>query len=333
VSRTLTFQTCKQKALFHEEGHSGEKLSEPLTTGSAYHKGVAVLTSKKNLVEAIDASTKLYKEEMGKVMILPEERPLHEANITMVKRMLTAQAKLYEHDSWTVLMPEVEGLVAIPGTEHHCWYIHKILYPNIPEENCGIKDCFHPHYLKFRTDGILNWNGLIWIMERKTSGMKQDIFWDQWYLSHQLSAYVWGVKKTTGLPVHGVVLEKMPKPARNQNPATFDYTPEREPYLRDDSELANWLVEFTAIADDFEARAIALANGANRFFSFYRNPQSCCNYNRKCEYHSACKRGYVQPGEFRPRDQDYVEKAYYTLLNIPNPKEPKEVKVVNPTTD
>ena len=178
------------------------------------------------------------------------------------------------------------------------------------------------HKLRGRTDGVLQWNNLIWILERKTSGMKQNIFWDQWYLSHQLSGYVYGVRKSTNLPVHGVLLEKMPKPTRNQNPSTFDYSPEREPYLRSEADLAEFEGEIITIADDYE-RAAQRGKSA-----FYRNPQACTDYNRRCEFWEACKRGRVNDGEFRQRDQDYVEEAYYTILGIPNPKEVANVQPV-----
>jgi hypothetical protein len=151
--------------------------------------------------------------------------------------------------------------------------------------------------------------------------MKQNIFWDQWYLSHQLSAYIYGVRKSTDLPVHGVLLEKMPKPARNQNPLTFDYSPEREPYLRSEQDLAEFEAEFIAIADDYE-RAAGVGKAA-----FYRNPQSCIDYNRRCQYWDVCKRGgSTLPGEFAQRPRDYVELAYYDLLGLPRPTEEVNAK-------
>jgi len=250
-------------------------------------------------------------------MILPEERVMHERNIELAKRMINAQADIYTKDTWTVLKPEVEFMVDLPGTEHHCWYVHQILHPNEqwnPASTCSDPRCVICHKLRGKTDAVLSWNSMIWILERKTSGMKQNIFWDQWYLSHQLSGYVWGVRKATGLPVNGVILEKSPKPAKNQDPFSFDYSPEREPYLRSEADLLEFEREISLIASDYERAA---TSGKE---AFYRNPQSCIDYNRRCDFWDCCKRGGIpNEGEFRHRDVDYVETAYYDLLGLEVP--------------
>jgi hypothetical protein len=325
VSRSQFFQACRRKAYFYDSGLVQLGVAEPLVTGSAYHKGAAVLTARKDREAALTEAEAYYRAELAKVpMILPEERVLHERNIELVKRMISAQAELYTKDAWTVLKPEVEFLVPLPGTEHHCWYCHQLVHPNLPYRECTywmagadthtLTPCWQPHYLRGKTDAVLSWNSMIWILERKTSGMKQNIFWDQWYLSHQLSAYVYGVRKSTALPVNGVILEKMPKPAKNQDPFSFDYSPEREPYLRSESDLAEFEAEIGVIASDYE-RAATIGKGA-----FYRNPQSCIDYNRRCDYWNCCKRGGMpDPGEFRQREPDYVEQAYYSLLGMEIP--------------
>jgi hypothetical protein len=317
VSRSQGFQACRRKQYFYDSGLVQLGLSEPLTTGSAYHKGTAVLIATRDRKSAVDAAETYYREELAKAtMILPEERVLHERNIELAKRMVNAQADLYTKDAWTVLKPEVEFMVDLPGTEHHCHYIHQILYPGVyrPDDSCTDPRCRICHKLRGKTDAVLSWNSMIWILERKTSGMKQNIFWDQWYLSHQLSAYVYGVRKSTNLPVNGVILEKSPKPAKNQDPFSFDYSPEREPYLRSESDLAEFEAEISVIASDYE-RAATVGKAA-----FYRNPQSCIDYNRRCDYWDCCKRGgNPNPGEFRTRDTDYVESAYYTLLGLEVP--------------
>jgi len=318
VSRSQGFQACRRKQWFYDQGLGALKVAEPLSMGSAYHKGTAHLTAKRDREGALKVAEESYRSDLAKAkLILPEEQVLHERNIELIKRMINAQADQYTKDNWTVLKPEVEFLVPLPGTEHHCHFVHKILHPDqegICTEPFNGK-CYHPHYLKGKTDAILSWNGMIWIMERKTSGMKQNIFWDQWYLSHQLSAYVYGARKATGLPINGVILEKMPKPAKNQDPFSFDYSPEREPYLRSESDLAEFESELVSIAEDYE-RAATVGKSA-----FYRNPQSCIDYNRRCDFWDTCKRGGVpNAGEFAQRNPDYVELEYYKLLGLEAPK-------------
>jgi hypothetical protein len=328
ISRAQFFQTCRRKQYFYDQGLVQLGLAEPLTTGGAFHAGAAKLVATKDRQAALAAAEKYYRDELAKIQVLlPEEQALHERNIELAKRMVNAEADQYTKDAWTVLHPEVEFLVPLPGTEHHCWYCHKILYPALPYDQCrpwneDERDhlgCWQPHFLRGKTDAVLSWNNLIWIMERKTSGWLQQIWWDQWYLSHQVSGYCYGVRKATGLPVNGVLMEKLPKPTKRQDPFSFDYSPEREPYLRTEAELAKFEREITRIATDYER----CASDPNPMEAFYRNPQSCIDWNRRCDYWDCCKRddGMPTDGQFRVRTQDYVEEAYYTLLNIPNPKE------------
>lgn len=309
--------------MFYDQGIVPIKTAEPLMLGSAYHAGTAMLTAKRDLDLGVKTALDYMDEEFNKQkMILPEERTLHANNQRIMERMIKAQWSVWKTDAWTVLKPEVEFTVPVPGTEHHCHFIHALLVkvgyidPNLPEKVCVDPRCWQPIRLRGKTDAVLSWNSLIWIMERKTSGMKQEIFWDQWYLSHQISGYVYGVRKATGLPINGVILEKAPKPARNQNPLTFDYSPEREPYLRSEADLQEFEDELIAIATDYEAAAAS----ATPHRAFYRNPKSCCNYNRRCHFHATCKRGTgPQEGEFGKRELDYVELAYYDILGLPVP--------------
>ena len=333
ASRMQFFLKCRRLQYFYDQRLVQLGLTQPLSMGSAYHKGAAILVATKNRANAITAAETEYRNAMKEAFILPEEKPIHERNIELVKRMVNAQADQYTRETWTVLMPEVEFCVDIPGTRHHCGYIHRILYPEDCERpgtigelairmgssgmgRCPDERCYVAHKLRGRSDGILNWNSLIWILERKTSGMKQHIWWDQWYLSHQISAYIWGVRKATGLPVHGVLVEKSPKPAKNQDPFSFDYSPEREPYIRSEADLGEFQDEISRVARDYETAAF----DADPFREFYRNPLSCTSYNRRCDFWDTCKRnGEVQPGQYRLRQRDYVELEYYKMLNMEPP--------------
>src|SRR5712664_3100896 len=191
VSRSQFFQQCRRKQWFYDQGLVQLGVAEPLIGGSAYHKGAAILTSSRDRDGALAAAETYYRDELAKIkVILPEERVLHERNIELVKRMIDAQARQYVKDTWTVLKPEVEFLVPLPKTQHHCWFAHRLLYPSTAyiggcqydftlsgaEYHPVPQQCWQPHYLRGKTDAVLAWNNNVWIMERKTSGMKQNIF-------------------------------------------------------------------------------------------------------------------------------------------------------------
>jgi hypothetical protein len=233
--------------------------------------------------------------------------------------MVNAQADLYEHDDWTLLQPEVEFCVELPNTKHHCVFAHQILHPEgigtYPTDIvvCDDQRCYVNHRLKGRADGLIAWKGMVWIIERKTSGLSGEFFWTQWQLASQPTGYIYGAWKGAGVRPNGFILEKTTKPRKNSKDP-FHITIEREPFLRSDADLLEFERDISQIATDYERAYVENA--------WYKNTASCTNWNRKCYFHDLCKRNQeVMPGEFRTRKKDYVDAEYYKLLNLPIPVE------------
>lgn len=318
LSRAAFFMQCRRKTYdMYHLGLDPHTTPEPLVIGGAYHVAVAYLTAKRDRVGAIALAEATYRERILGEYLLPEELALAEQNIELTKRMVSAQADLYEHDDWTLIQPEVEFCVELPNTVHHCMFVHEILHPEDTLRlstwmSCDDERCRVNHRLKGRADGLISWKGMVWIIERKTSALAGEFFWTQWQLNSQPTGYIYGCWKGSGIRPNGFVLEKTNKPRKNSRDP-FHITIEREPFLRSDADLLEFERDISQIAADYER---AYVEGA-----WYKNTASCTNWNRKCYFFDLCKRNQEQiPGEFRPRKKDYVDAEYYKQLGLPVPE-------------
>jgi hypothetical protein len=192
-------------------------------------------------------------------------------------------------------------------------------YENLVDRNwqctCGkyIPRCIVPHYFKGRSDALISWNRMLWILEHKTAAQSQQYWWDKFILDIQLTGYLYGVWKSIGTMPNGVLVNKILKPRKNAaDPRNIGF--EREPYLRTEEDLVRFERQISAIADDYE---LAFRDPQHRI---YMNTDSCLAYNRRCYYFDRCNRhNENREGEFAVRTPDYVEETYYEILGLPKP--------------
>ncbi|KKL04064.1 hypothetical protein LCGC14_2619820, partial [marine sediment metagenome] len=315
------FQQCRRKAYNRDILQLlPTREADALMLGGAFHVGSAILHASRDVETAVKATEAEYRKRLEGQMILPEEWPLIEHQIEQIKAGVRAYSENFLPD-FQVLQPEVEFMVELPNSRHHCWFAHQILFPDIPYDTClAAPDtswegdpypCWQSHYLKGRTDAVIKWNKLIWLLETKTTAITGDIFYKRWFLDFQPTGYIYGIWKSTGLRPHGFILNIVKKPNRRAHDQ-FAFGFEREPYLSSDEDLQEFESEITMIAEDYEE--------AMRKKRVYKNPSSCIAYNRTCYYWDMCKRHHVPgEGEFRTREKDYVDLAYYKLLGLEVP--------------
>src|SRR5262245_5832051 len=156
---------------------------------------------------------------MEGVMLLPEEVPIIEQNIEFCRRMIEKYAEHYRNDDIQVLMPEVKFCIPLEDTTHHCWYFHRLLHPDDPHKNdydeyaqlvpkaytkgssnrCEDPRCWSPHFFTGRTDAVISWGNLIWLLEHKTATNTGQIYYRGYELDKQTTGYIWGIWKQTGL--------------------------------------------------------------------------------------------------------------------------------------
>jgi hypothetical protein len=322
-SRASQFEECEWKAWIRDGlGLVPHKTADPLLTGGAYHHGAAVLLSTGDVIRAHETAEAYVRDAIKGVNYLPEELIPIEQGIEFAKRALTEYAKVYPQSDYKLLMPEVEFLVPLAGTEHHCFYVHKLLHPQDPstpfyidEVGCDNPKCIQPHYIRGTTDGLIEMNNMIWLLEQKTTSITGDIFYKRWALDMQPTIYMYGIWKKTGIRPHGFVLNIIKKP--NKRAADqLNVQIEREAFLRSDDDLKRAAEDIATIATKYED----VISGRRRAAHTGAFHGACLKWNRECYYHERCKRGdHDIEGEFTKRQPDYVDKAYYDLLGLAEP--------------
>ncbi len=313
ISRSKGWQRCRR----YEYNLNELKLlplqeADNLMTGDAVHQGIATLLATRDTQKAVGLAETVYRDRLKDQMLLPEEQAIVENQITYARAAVAAYAKQLPGEGFEVLMPEVSFAVKLPNTEHHCWFCHRLLYPKTGYEMCRSAECDQPHILRGRSDALVKWQGMLWLLEHKTSAINTTNYWSGWMLDVQLTGYIYGIWKATGLKPAGAILNMISKPRKNAKNFE-DVTFQREPFLRSDEDLQRFEDEIIRIADDYET---GMRDG-----DIYMNTQSCFNWNRECYFHSMCvNHNQYSPEQFRIRPMDYVEEEYYKLLGkeIPN---------------
>lgn len=327
VSRLQTFQECRQKDKYlWEDRLIPNRTPTPLLTGGAVHKGLEVYFKTQDPKVALEELESNYRDRIGEQpFVLPEEQEIYESEIRFSKMAFACWAEHYHSQGWQVLYPEVTFLVPLPGTEHHCHWLHKLrelTYPAvIPEYHRCIANsgCNSLHYLKGRCDGIIEKQGKIWLLETKTSGMTGNPFYDRFYLDLQPTAYIWGASKALGIRINGFILNVIKKPNKNYKGSLEDFFArdpfEQEAYIRTDENLIRFEREAKILFDERER--------AHRDGIIYMNTQSCVKYNRRCHFFETCQAGgEISEGQFIQRPIDYVEEEYYRLAGLEPPTRP-----------
>lgn len=310
ISRIAAFQECRRKEFNTNELRlTALREAEPLIFGGAFHKGVAHLFAFRDIAKAVGETEREFRTRYEGVQLLPEEQVLLEQSVELAKRMVTKFGEYYETADFTVLWPEVTFFVPLPGTEHHCYFVHRLLHPGTPFDACPHADCSgtpRPHYFIGKTDGVISWKKMIWLLEHKTSAMTGQTYFSRYVLDIQGTGYIYGVWKATGTRPHGFILNVAKKPNKRALDQ-FHVEFEREPYLRSDDDLTRFEREAIEVADDYERSYV---EGKH-----YMNTRSCYNYNRRCYFFELCGRhNQLQEGEFTQREDDYVQLKYLELV-------------------
>ena len=334
ISRIKEFKQCSMKTKYHQiDGLEENSIAIPLMTGGAFHEGAAEFLAHRDVKQAVQTSEAKYRERLVGQMILPEERQTIEQQIELSKRMVDVFASNFSDHEMTVISPEVEFCVAMPGTEHHCWFFHDLVHPGEPFNtdptkpwlNCQQTElCWQPHYFRGKTDAVISWKGKIWLLEHKTTAMTGNIFYDKFMLDFQTTGYLYGIGKSLGTRPHGFLLNVLKKPnknAKDQLSVSF----EREPYLRTDEDILRFEKEFIHSAEDYEN-----AVTQNRWTMDGAWNESCVKYNRRCYFWDVCKNhGRIVPEQFRQKEPDYVDEQYYKILGLTPPERCGATQEVN----
>lgn len=312
-SRFATAKTCWTKAfnLYHKQ--LGVPRTPQLADGGAFHAGIAEWLATKDTVRAFEVARTNFDEGMKDTVIPPEQTYLIEDNWNLVKCMIESVAA--EPLDWTVIQPECKFEVAIGSKRHNCIFKHwrhnldgteMWCEPSAAEIEGGwvapAHDtldlgciCAGPHLLTGRSDALVNWRNTLWLLDWKTTSLSGDQFWDQFFLDMQITSYIYGIKKSTGLTPAGVMIGAIFRPSDSQvaawnkkrkygpNKGVIDYLSfGRESFLRTDEDLARLERELFDFCEEWEWRVV------NNRFGMSPISHACKSYNRRCDYMDSC---------------------------------------------
>lgn len=153
-------------------------------------------------------------------------------------------------------------------------------------------------YLKGRVDGLVKRNGVYWIREVKTTSMDRKQFQFKTSVSYQAAGYMYGIEKSTGVKIEGVIYDVVnrPKLKRRKDETAEDFgkricedyaDPTRKEFYYD----RHFSYRSTKEIEEFEKDMIALARELRtriREGKWYRNTDACYNYNTECQFKKIC---------------------------------------------
>lgn len=329
-SRLSNFGKCPERAWNWDHERLEQWAPElPLLQGSGFHEGVARFFARKDALDAEQAVEEKMRAELADKMILPEDKPAIEHAIKWSKLAVSKFADNYQSEPVTVLWPEVQFCVPIPGTEHCCWEFHKRFCGNVPwqvhqqafelNKNSGTfiegeYPCFQPHYFRGKTDAVVQYLGDVWLFEHKTNSQQLENLVKRFFLDAQPTGYLYGIWKSMGVLPAGFILNVIQKPNRNaKDQMQVGFA--REIFQRCQEDLEDWEGEFIQQANDYE-RAFRDRELGNPF-AIVRRTTSCMDYGRACPYFSKCQRHPREAleQEFHLREDDYVTLSYQEIYN------------------
>lgn len=360
ISRLKTYSLCRRKAFnsYHRD-LTDPKRSMNLVDGSAFHAGVASGLATKDWSKALEAARANFEDEKKDIPLIPGTEWQQEDHWDMIVKMVECYRDAFEGQGIQVIQPECEFDVELPDSKHHCIWLHhltpgpdksspwfhavehwgppspedilagRVMSPHQLEDGDDLDTkclCYGPHRFVGKTDAVVVWNGMIWLLEHKTTAILGEQFWAQWRLDIQPTGYIYGIQRSLGLKVGGFVLNAIWKPSEAQvsawnkkrkngaDQAIKDYIKyEREPFLRSAEDLQRFERELIHSANEWERSIISGTFPHDGFAN-----KGCQQYNRVCEYHSMCA-CHDAPNEMEAlaqRERDYVDLKTLKLAGL-----------------
>lgn len=187
------------------------------------------------------------------------------AESATVEGMFEAYRETFKEEEFEVVHPEVKGEVTIG-------------------ENI----------LVFRADGLVAWNGQLWLLEHKTAKVINAQTWLRLHNSIQISAYLYAAQKLLGVTLRGAILTVL----KSKPP----FTAERQLTFRTPLQLSQFEHWFKSLANEIRFK--------RNKEEFIKNPGNCHVFGA-CPYLAICdaKENQEEHAQsmFVTREPDYTE--------------------------
>lgn len=264
------FQTCPAKyQLRIKQGWTTRRRSSALSFGGGFHEGLATWYKTHDLAAALSAIVNKWDDSVS----VDDYRTKEKAVQVMIDYV-----KHYPQESFKVVgiedgRPMIEvpfvldtGLVCDDGE---------------PIEYGGI------------FDGLVDFNGQLWVFEHKTTSQLGSYYFDQFKPNNQVTGYIWAAEQLSGRKVHGAIINAIG--VYKTGATKF----ERGMTARHPQDLKEWLENIRIVCNQIKR---AEKEG-------YSQSTGACTLYGKCEYHSIHVLSH--PSERQKRlESDYIQEAW-----------------------
>lgn len=261
-----TFQACPKKYYFRMIKHLVPTTTAPaLLFGKALHSALEVfykdIREGKDRATALASSIKIFQDNY--------ETPEGEEKRTTENaiKLLKGYEEVYRNEPFKVLGQEIGFAV-----------------PVFYKDSTGVEKSF---LLCGRLDALIDWNGVLYVLEHKTTTMLGANYFYQFEMSMQVDGYVYAASQHTGRKCLGAVVNALEvwKDVKKETSKTKKLEDHyaRDPISRSDYELSEYLKD----AGEWVERII----DSEKRNSFPRHKGACFTYNYKCPYWDICKYG------------------------------------------
>lgn len=319
-SRKKEASVCWRKVFNHyHRGLEGPR-SMDLVSGTAVHAANAVGFASGDWIAAKTAAFTAFDADVKLAAIPDEESWIVEEHWRIIEKVIDLYAANYPHSEWTLIQPECEFDVVLPGSMHACPFIHwydiedgcerwgvpppdKILRrsvrrPHLTAAAARKCKCWVPHHYVGKTDAIILNRGHLWLLDHKTTSLSIEghQFWSQYILDDQLTGYLYGIRQATGILPNGFIINAVHRPSARQVEAynkrrkngelreASDYIDyQRQSFTREEADLWRYERNLVDFCNEWELRIWGELE-----FRPALHSNACTLYNRMCDYHTAC---------------------------------------------
>lgn len=285
-SRIKEFRLCKRKDYFSRvKRYTTGAPKLELDYGTAIHEAIPTWLKTKSVDQACAAFDEKFDKYLNSPYLLPEQVDEGKAMQRLGHLSIQSYVETWKED-FTLIFPEYQSKVPLLDGKHE---------------------------LAFRTDAVISVGGALWLLERKTlsKSISVNTIIESFNIDEQPTAYLIGLRKKTGLPISGFILEIVRKTT----------IPEiiREPFLRsteqlDDTERGLYstieeMDQLTSRYSNLHEQALLVDDDVKQMFPKSTGTNSCYQFFRPCIFLQHCKAARLTPfgDELIPKQDDYVD--------------------------
>lgn len=292
-----TWQKCHKKWYYRYIRRLDSKTVAPaLDFGKALHCGFstfyAAIKDGKPRPEALDLALADFRANYT------DREGEDKRTVANGEKVLRGYEEIYRAEPFKLVTQEVgfcvpvENFTIVGENARKCKTCGAQVAKEVLTDNCPSCEAPWVIMLSGYLDALIEWDGVLYVLEHKTTTMLNSIFFNQFELSMQVDIYVYAAEQTLGRKCLGAVMNAVEiwkdvmRVTEKTKKLSDHYA--RDIQNRQPHEMDGFLNDVPLIVRDIE-RTVKEDDGSGRMF--VRTKSSCFSYNYKCPYWDLCKHG------------------------------------------